>query len=116
MMNSRFTYTQAEQEGVLIFKLKGSLDIGTVSGVKAGIDTLLATGQHKVVFDLGELDQIDSSGVGAIIAIFKRVKLNKGEMKIAQLVGQPKEIFMLLRLNQVFELYDEVDKAVNSFR
>jgi hypothetical protein len=37
-------------------------------------------------------------------------------MKIAQLVGQPKEIFMLLRLNQVFELYDEVDKAVNSFR
>ena len=116
MMNSRFTCKQMEQNGVLIFKLRGNLDIGTVFGMRAEIDTILAKSQYKVVFDLGELEQIDSSGVGAIIAIFKRVKSNKGEMKIARLVGQPKEIFMLLRLNQVFELYDEVDKAVTSFR
>jgi anti-sigma B factor antagonist len=115
MMNTRFEYKKEERDGVMIFKLTGSLDIGTVSGMRTNIDSILATGQHKVLFDLGELKQIDSSGVGAIIAIFKRVRSNKGDMKIVRLVGQPREIFNLLRLDRVFEIHDDFDRAVKSF-
>lgn len=115
MMNNRFEYTQEEQEGVLIFKLKGSLDIGTVSSMRSQIDSLVSTGQHKVLFDLYELEQIDSSGVGAFISIFKRIRSNKGDMKISRLVGQPKEIFSLLRLDRVFQIYNDPEEAVKSF-
>jgi anti-sigma B factor antagonist len=115
MINSRFRYTQEERDGIIIFKLTGSLDIGTVSVMRTNIDLLVSAGQQKVLFDLYDLDQIDSSGVGALISIFKRIRSNKGEMKFAQLMGQPKEIFSLLRLDRVFEIHDDLDEAIKSF-
>ncbi len=116
IMDSRFEYEQEEREGVIIFTLAGSLDIGTVSRVRSKIESLLSTGRHKVLFDLYELEQIDSSGVTAFIVIFKRVRSNNGEMKISRLVGQPREIFSLLRLDRVFEIYNNLDEAVASFQ
>ena len=115
-MSNRFEYQKEERDGVRIFILTGSLDISTVSAMKAELDSLFSSGQHRVLFDLYELEQIDSSGIGAIIALFKRVKSNKGEVKISRLVGQPKEIFSLLRLDRVFEIYDDFEKALLSFR
>lgn len=116
MMNNRFEYKKEEQDEVMLFTLIGSLDIGTVSAMKADLDSLLSTGQHKVLFDLYDLEQVDSSGIGAIIALFKRVRSNNGDMKIARLIGQPKEIFSLLRLDRVFEIHDSLDEAIKSFR
>ncbi len=116
MMNNRFDYKKEERDRVLIFTLAGSLDIGTVSTMKADIDSLTSSGQHKVLFDLYDLEQIDSSGIGAIIALFKRVRSNKGDVKIARLMGQPKEIFSLLRLDRVFEIHENIEKALDSFR
>lgn len=115
MLNSRFEYKKEGRDGIIVFTLSGSLDIGTVSTMRADLDTLLSTGQHKVLFDLYDLEQIDSSGIGAIIALFKRVRANRGEVKIARLIGQPREIFSLLRLDRVFEIYNELDDALKSF-
>ena len=83
--------------------------------MKSDLDLLLSKGQHKVLFDLYDLEQIDSSGIGAIISLFKKVRSNKGEIKISRLVGQPKEIFTLLRLDRVFEIYDDFEAALQSF-
>ncbi len=116
MLNSRFEYKKEERDGVIIFTLIGSLDIGTVSTMKADIDSIVSGGKLKVLFDLYDLEQIDSSGIGAIIALFKRVRLNKGDVKISRLMGQPKEIFSLLRLDRVFEIVDDLDKALESFK
>jgi anti-anti-sigma factor len=115
MMNNRFEYKKEERDGILIFTLRGSLDIGTVSAMRVDLDSFLSTGPHKVLFDLYDLEQIDSSGIGAIIALFKRVCSNRGDMKISRLVGQPKEIFTLLRLDRVFEIHNDFDAAIKSF-
>ncbi len=115
MLDNRFDYKKEERDGVIIFTLIGSLDIGTVSTLKADIDAIVTGGKRKVLFDLYDLEQVDSSGIGAIIALFKRVRSNKGDVKIARLIGQPKEIFSLLRLDRVFEIHDDLDKALNSF-
>ena len=115
MMNNRFEYKKEERDGVIIFTLAGSLDIGTVSRMKTDIDSIVSGGQRKVLFDLYDLEQIDSSGIGAIIALFKRVRSNKGEVKISRLIGQPKEIFSLLRLDRVFEIHDNFENALKSF-
>ena len=116
MLNSRFEYKKEERGEVIIFTLIGSLDIGTVSTMKADIDSIVSGGKRKVVFDLYDLEQIDSSGIGAIIALFKRVRSNKGDVKISRLMGQPKEIFSLLRLDRVFEIHDDLEKALDGFQ
>jgi anti-sigma B factor antagonist len=108
-------YHKQELSDVTVFSLKGNLDALTAPMLKKEIEALLSARKIHVVFDLRELDLIDSSGVGAIVSLFKRVRTLQGDVKIACLQGQPAEIFKLLRLDRAFEIFDSVDAAVARF-
>jgi anti-sigma B factor antagonist len=108
-------YHKQEQSDVTVFSLKGNLDALTAPILKKEIEVLLSARKIHVVFDLKDLDLIDSSGVGAIVSLFKRVRTLQGDVKIAGLQGQPAEIFKLLRLDRAFEIFDSVDSAVERF-
>lgn len=101
-------------DDVEVIKLKGNLDALTAPELKPTIDKLVASKKVKVVFNLQELTLIDSSGVGAIVSLFKRVRMLGGDVKIACLANQPKEIFRLLRLDRAFDLFETVEEAAKS--
>ena len=101
---------------VEILTLKGNLDALTAPELRPTIDELVASRKIKVVFNLGELTLIDSSGVGAIVSLFKRVRMLGGDVKIACLANQPKEIFRLLRLDRAFDLFESVAEARSRFK
>jgi anti-sigma B factor antagonist len=101
---------------VEILTLKGNLDALTAPELRPTIDELVANRKIKVVFDLHELTLIDSSGVGAIVSLFKRVRMLGGDVKIACLANQPKEIFRLLRLDRAFDLFESVEEARGKFK
>jgi len=101
-------------DDVDVIKLKGNLDALTAPELKPTIDDLVAQKRVKVVFNLQELTLIDSSGVGAIVSLFKRVRMLGGDVKIACLANQPKEIFRLLRLDRAFDLFETVEEAAQS--
>jgi anti-sigma B factor antagonist len=101
---------------VEILTLKGNLDALTAPELRPTIDELVASRKTKVVFNLGELTLIDSSGVGAIVSLFKRVRMLGGDVKIACLANQPKEIFRLLRLDRAFDLFESVEEARSRFK
>ena len=101
---------------VEILTLKGNLDALTAPELRPTIDELVASRKIKVVFNLGELTLIDSSGVGAIVSLFKRVRMLGGDVKIACLANQPKEIFRLLRLDRAFDLFESVEEARSKFK
>ncbi|MCA9550485.1 MAG: STAS domain-containing protein [Myxococcales bacterium] len=109
-------YDRQERGDVTIFSLKGNLDALTAPSLKKEIESLLASRKINVVFDLAGLELIDSSGVGAIVSLFKRVRTLQGDVKIARLQGQPAEIFKLLRLDKAFDIFDTIDRAVERFR
>lgn len=109
-------YEKTEEKDVTVFSLKGNLDALTAPSLKKEIEALLAARRIHVVFDLHGLELIDSSGVGAIVSLFKRVRTLQGDVKIARLAGQPAEIFKLLRLDRAFEIFDAVESAVARFR
>ena len=100
----------------MVFALEGNLDALTAPELKQEIESLMAARKVHVVFDLDQLELIDSSGVGAIVSLFKRVRTVQGDVKIARLRGQPAEIFKLLRLDRAFELFDTVEQAVQRFQ
>ncbi len=108
-------YAKEERGNVTVFSLKGNLDALTAPSLKKEIESLLATRKIHVVFDLKNLELIDSSGVGAIVSLFKRVRTLQGDVKIAQLAGQPSEIFKLLRLDRAFEIFESIEDAVTRF-
>ncbi len=108
-------YQKKLDSDITVFSLKGNLDALTAPSLKKEIETLMQERKIHVVFDLKDLDLIDSSGVGAIVSLFKRVRTLQGDVKIARLKGQPSEIFKLLRLDRAFEIFDSVEDAVKRF-
>jgi anti-sigma B factor antagonist len=84
--------------------VRGSLDINSAPALAEEIDKIVATRPARVVVDLGTLDLIDSSGVAALVKLYKGVRNTGGAMTIAGARDQPLAIFKLLRMDKVFNL------------
>jgi len=87
--------------GVIRLSIEGELDAVTVSDLRAEIDNLLARPAKRIEVDLSRLRMIDSSGVGALVSLYKRVRANGGNVVVHGLRDQPLAIFRLLRLDGV---------------
>lgn len=110
------SFKVTRQDGLAVLTIEGRLDAVTAPELRPTIDLLVESGpQPWVICDLRALETIDSSGVGAIISLYKRLRLKGGDVGIARLRGQPKEIFRLLRLDRAFELYETLEQAQERF-
>lgn len=94
-----FTVRNDEQAAVL--KIDGELDAVTVAELRPVIDKLAVGGPGRVVVDLSALRLIDSSGVGAIVSLFKQVRARGGDVIVEGVRDQPLAIFRLMRLDKV---------------
>jgi anti-sigma B factor antagonist len=84
--------------------VRGSLDINTAPQLGEEIDRLLGEKPAVVIVDLSGLDLIDSSGVAALVKLYKGVRSAGGNVTISGARDQPLAIFKLLRMDKVFNL------------
>lgn len=84
--------------------VRGSLDINSAPALAEEIDTIVAGRPPKVIVDLSGLDLIDSSGVAALVKLYKGVRGAGGTVSITGARDQPLAIFKLLRMDKVFNL------------
>lgn len=84
--------------------LRGSLDINNASQLAEEIDRLVALKPAKVIVDLSPLDLIDSSGVAALVKLYKNMRAVGGALVVTGARDQPLAIFKLLRMDKVFDL------------
>jgi anti-sigma B factor antagonist len=85
-------------------KVSGSLDINTAPQLAEEIDRIVSHKPKKVVVDLSGLDLIDSSGVAALVKLYKGVRGIGGTIEMTGARDQPLAIFKLLRMDKVFNL------------
>jgi anti-sigma B factor antagonist len=85
-----------------VLTIEGTLDAVTAPELRSVVDDLVNESRKEVTLDLASLRLIDSSGVGVIVSLFKRVRANGGQVRITGLRDQPRAIFRLLRLDRVF--------------
>ena len=99
------THTMEEgADGAVTLKLGGSLDAMTAAELAATIDGLVSSKRTKITVDLAELDLIDSSGVAAIVGLYKRSRSYGGRVSVTNARDQPLAIFKLLRMDRVFSM------------
>ena len=84
--------------------IRGSLDINTAPALSEEIDKIVATRPATVTVDLSTLDLIDSSGVAALVKLYKGIRSGGGTVAISGARDQPLAIFKLLRMDKVFNL------------
>lgn len=91
-----------------------SLDAGNSQEFKNDIGPLLAE-QKQVVFDLSELTFVDSSGCGALVSCLRRVRTDSGDLKLCCVSRQVLDLFHVIRMDRIFEIYDTRDEAKAAF-
>ena len=80
---------------------------GRMRGVIEGVD-------KRVVVDLGNVEFIDSSGLGALISSLKVLRGNGGDLVLCSMTSQVHTVFEITRLLRVFEVFKDVDTALDS--
>ena len=94
----------------LIIELKGVFNAVGANSVRPAFENIAAEkAPKKVLLDLLDVSFIDSSGIGAIVFLFKRLKDNKRELELIGVHGQVAELIQLLRLHKAItvELYNK---------
>ena len=98
-----------------ILKLKGRLDASVVNDLKDNVNSLVKNKIVYIVIDLGEVDFIDSSGLGSLVSCLRLVNKKSGDIRLASLQDQIRALIELTRLHRVFQIYDNRESALNSF-
>lgn len=93
-----------ETSRAMTLTVRGSLDINTAPALAEEIDRIVAAHPDRVDVDLTALDLIDSSGVAALVKLYKGIRSGGGAIVIAGARDQPLAIFRLLRMDRVFDL------------
>ena len=106
---------EREREGIQIVDLKGRLTVGEVSPVRDRVRELVAAGTNRFIFNLREVDYIDSTGLGAMVMCYTAVEKAGGALKLLNLNRRNVELLVLTKLTTVFEIFNDEQDAVNSF-
>lgn len=69
----------------------------------------------KMALNLEGIRFIDSTGFGVFLSIMKTANNHQGQFKICNISGEVMELFKLLQLHNVFELYENLDDCLKSF-
>ena len=67
-----------------------------------------------MIIDLEGIHFVDSSGFGAFLSVMKHANDNQGQLKIANISDEVMELFKMLQLHNIFELYTSLDDALES--
>jgi anti-sigma B factor antagonist len=95
------TFSRSDVGDVTTLRIDGALDAMSTPELRPVIDAIVADKRARVDVELSGLRLIDSSGVGAIVSLYKRMRAQGGQVSVKGLRDQPLAIFRLLRLDRV---------------
>lgn len=73
-------------------------------------------GYHKIIIDLSFCEFMDSSFLGLLVQSLKKVVKHNGDLRLVGLQPSVKAMFELTRLYRVFEIFNDPQSAINSFK
>jgi anti-sigma B factor antagonist len=91
------------------------LDAHNSEELKAELNRLFESGMKDLLIDLKEVRFIDSSGLGVLVSGFKNASSRQGNLKLCGLQTQVRSMFELTRLHRVFDIFQTVDEALESY-
>ena len=85
------------------------------SELREQVKTLLTTNK-RVVLNLGGVSYIDSGGLGTLVGLYTSARGQQGDIKLANLTQRVRDQLQITKLVTVFESFDSVDAAVQSYK
>ncbi|GFE49167.1 anti-sigma factor antagonist [Roseobacter cerasinus] len=104
------------EEQLRIVSVRGErIDAAVALEFKDAMRVQTEDGPKTVVLDLSEVQFIDSSGLGAIVAAMKNLGMDR-KMALAGLTPTVARVFQLTRMDSVFSVFPTLDGALDELR
>lgn len=111
---------QTEQIGdvtVAHFTDKKILDEANIQEIGEELFELVDSNpQRKLVLNFSNVEYLSSAALGKLITLNKKVRQSKGQLKLCAIRPQIFEVFIITKLNKLFDIYEEEQAAVESFK
>ena len=107
--------TLKDAGGVLVVKVEGQLIVGNRQELKTVVQEALDNGERKFLIDFGQTGYIDSSGLGALVSISKRIREQGGDLRLSGLNEDLRSLFELTKLDTLFAIADTSEQALAAF-
>jgi len=109
--------TERQAGDVTILDMSGSVRMGAGSiELRNAIRGLVDGGKKKILLNLRAVKNIDSSGIGELIANYTTVSRDGGQLKLLNLTEKIQNLLVITKLLTVFDAYDNEAEALNSFK
>jgi anti-sigma B factor antagonist len=104
-------------DGITILDLSGRITLGEGSvTLRDAVHDALAKGSKKILLNLGEINYIDSSGIGELVSGFTSVRNAGGELKLLNLTKKVHDLLQITKLYTVFDIWDNEASAISAFK
>ena len=111
------TIASREVDGVTVLDLSGRITLGEGSvQIRDAIRDLIGKGSRRILLNLGDVNYIDSSGLGELVGAFTTAKNQAADLKLLKLTKKVHDLLQLTKLYTVFDIYDDEASAIASFK
>jgi anti-anti-sigma factor len=93
-----------------IVSIKGKITFEHCPMLQSRLDSVVEDGVREVVIDFREVPFIDSSGVGEVLRLYKRMRENGGKVVLANPNQKLADLFSMYRFGQFMTIRQEMDQ------
>jgi anti-sigma B factor antagonist len=109
--------TNKEVDGVSVVSYNGRIVLGPESAaLRERVKSLLVEDRKKIVLNMSNVNYIDSSGLGMLVALHVSARGQNAELHLSNLGNKFHDVLQLTRLFTVFSVYDTEADAIRAFR
>ncbi len=111
---------KVKRDGLIIevqFRDRNILDEANIQQIGEEIRSLIdAEATPKLLINFTDVDHLSSAALGTLITVNNRIRTLKGQLRLSNIDPQIYQVFVITRLNKLFEIHDAADKARASFK
>ncbi|HYA17318.1 MAG TPA: STAS domain-containing protein [Bryobacteraceae bacterium] len=108
--------TSRHVDGVTILDVSGRITLGEGSAaLRDALHAAVDAGEKKILLNLADVNYIDSSGIGELVAGFTTVSNHGGELKLLKLTKRVQDLLQITKLYTVFDVHEDEGHALHSF-
>jgi anti-sigma B factor antagonist len=114
---SRLIVTQQNQVTRVEFRDRNILEEAAIQQIGDEITKLIdAEGDPKLLLSFSRVEHLSSAALGTLITINNKIKQKGGQLRLSNINPQIFEVFKITKLNKLFQIHDDSESALASFK
>jgi anti-sigma B factor antagonist len=114
--DSRIRVKRVDNVSQVEFVDRNILDEGNIQVIGQEIAAIIdAEASPRVLISFARVEHLSSAALGTLITINNKVRSKSGQLRLAHIDPQILEVFVITRLNKLFQIHETTDEAMKSF-